>query len=108
MKMCDLAHILRDVTETAPALRVFLQDEYQSGFLLSGSVILFFLFPCVQLGVFPAAPFWLAPKPYYKSYIKGKERGLILSLEMWVHLGWHLQTPFKESPGDCAGAEGNR
>lgn len=108
MKMCNLVYILRDVRETAPALRVFLPDECQSGFLLSGPVILFFLFPCVQLKIFPAAPFWLAPKTYYKPYIKGKERGLILSLEMWIHLRWYLQTRFKESPGDWAGAEGNR
>lgn len=34
--------------------------------VLFGFVILFLPFPHVYLSIFPAIPFWLAPKPHYK------------------------------------------
>lgn len=34
--------------------------------VLSGFVILFLPFPHVYLSIFPAVPFWLAPKPHYR------------------------------------------
>lgn len=97
--------MFRSVRETALNWVVFPADGQSGGLLLSDSVISFCQFFSICHSVFPAVPFWLAPKPHYTHRLRANKEAFILSSIIWVHLGRYLQTWPEESPGDRVGEE---